>query len=91
MSSSVLVDEEIIPIKRVARSLGIGVESIKKMSARGDFPARLALPLRKYLYRRSDLDAYWKERLGGQNGSRFPLAPEEPDDLPPPPPPAFRR
>jgi Helix-turn-helix domain len=75
----VVEEEEIVPIERVARSLHIGVESIKRMDARGDFPPHLKLPLRRYLYRRSDLDAYWRARLGGQNGSRFPLLADDDD------------
>jgi predicted DNA-binding transcriptional regulator AlpA len=80
VSHVVVEAEELITIERVARSLHVGITSIKRMDERGDFPPHVPLPLRRYLYRRSDLDAYWKTRLGGQNGSRFPLAPEEPGD-----------
>jgi predicted DNA-binding transcriptional regulator AlpA len=72
--------DEIIPIKRIARSLGVSTTSIIKMSARGDFPKPIPLAIRKHLYRRSDLDQCWRERLGGRNGERFPLLPEDPSD-----------
>lgn len=77
-----VVTDEIVPIKRVARSLNLSVQTIINMTDRGDFAPRFPIKTRKWLYRRSDLDAFWRARLGGQNGSRFPLAPEDPDDEP---------
>jgi len=72
--------EQIVSIKQVARALTLNPETIKRMSARGDFPKPLALPIRKFMFLRSDLDAFWRDRLGGQDGSRFPVKPIEPGD-----------
>lgn len=78
--------DEVVSIKRIADALNLNVATIKRMSARGDFPAPLKIPIRKSMYLRSDLDAFWRERLGGLdnsgnwNGSRFPLKPVEPGD-----------
>jgi predicted DNA-binding transcriptional regulator AlpA len=80
---SVVVDvvaEEVLPIKRIARSLNLDVATIGRMSARGDFPPPLRLGTRKRMYLRSAVEAWWHTVLGGQNGTPFPLAPEHADD-----------
>jgi predicted DNA-binding transcriptional regulator AlpA len=74
------VTEELVTVKRIARSLHVSQTSILKMTANGDFPKPIPLAVRRYLYRRSDLDQFWRERLGGKNGEPFPLLPEEPGD-----------
>ena len=70
----------LIPIKRVARSLGLSPATIAKMSARGDFPPAVDLGVRKKIYLLSHIEAWWKERLGGLNGQPFPLAPARPGE-----------
>lgn len=72
--------EEVLPIKRIARSLNLDVATIGRMSARGDFPPPLRLGTRKRMYLRSAVEAWWHTVLGGQNGTPFPLAPPEAGD-----------
>ena len=75
-----VVAEEVLPIKRIARSLNLDVATIGRMSARGDFPPPLRLGTRKRMYLRSAVEAWWQTVLGGQNGKPFPLAPADADD-----------
>jgi len=79
VSSEEIVDQ-LIPIKRVARSLHLSVSTVAKMSLRGDFPPPVPLGARKKMYYLPALNAWWRERLGGLDGSPFPLLPEEPGD-----------
>jgi predicted DNA-binding transcriptional regulator AlpA len=69
--------DEIVPIERVARSLGVTVQTVINMMSRGDFPKSIPLKMRRHLFRRSDLDLFWCSRLGGRSGSRFPLVADE--------------
>lgn len=69
--------DEIVTIDRVARSLGVTTQTVINMMARGDFPKAIPLKMRRYLFRRSDLDLFWRSRLGGRQGSRFPLVPAD--------------
>lgn len=66
----------LIPLKRIARSLGLDPSTVAKMSARGDFPKPFDLGIRKKVWLLEDVEAWWKTRLGGQGGRPFPLAPE---------------
>ena len=72
--------DEIVSIKRIARALNLSTATVAKMSRRGDFPKPINLGVRKLQYLRSQLDAWWHERLGGQNGQPFPLSPDESGD-----------
>jgi len=71
------VQDILIPLKRVARSLDLDPSTIAKMEARGDFIKSINLGIRKKVYLWSELQAWWRTRLGGQNGQPFPLAPED--------------
>lgn len=70
---------QLIPLKRIAKSLGLDPSTVAKMSARGDFPKPFDLGIRKKVYRLEDVQRWWATRLGGQDGSAFPLAPESDD------------
>ena len=70
------VHDELIPLKRVAKSLDLDPSTIAKMEARGDFIPSFNLGIRKKVYLRSKLEAWWRTRLGGQDGQPFPLAPD---------------
>jgi len=72
--------DEIIDIKRIARSLNLNVATIARMAARGDFPRPLPIKVHKKLFLLSTVQAWWHTVLGGQNGQPFPLAPAEPGD-----------
>jgi predicted DNA-binding transcriptional regulator AlpA len=72
--------DEVVSIKRIARSLNLNVATINRMEARGDFPRSLALGVRKKMYLRSAVETWWHTVLGGQNGSPFPLAPADASD-----------
>jgi len=72
--------DEIVDIKRVARSLNLNVATIARMTARGDFPASLPIRVHKKLYLRSAVETWWHTVLGGQNGQPFPWAPADPSD-----------
>jgi hypothetical protein len=67
---------DLIPLKRVARSLDLDPSTIAKMEARGDFVKSVNLGVRKKVYPLAALEVWWRERLGGQSGVPFPLAPE---------------
>jgi len=67
----------VIPVERIARSLGISARTVKDMSARGDFPPPLKLGVHKKLYLLSTVQAWWQEHV---SPSPFPLAPAAPDD-----------
>lgn len=77
---SPVANDELLTLKRIARSLNLNVATIARMARRGDFPAPLPIAVHKKLFLRSAVEAWWHTVLGGQNGSRFPLAPAEPDD-----------
>ena len=66
----------LIPLERVARSLDLDPSTIAKMEKRGDFIRSIPLGVRKRVYLYSELQEWWRTRLGGQNGQPFPLAPE---------------
>jgi|KBSMisStaDraftv2_1062788.scaffolds.fasta_scaffold00662_7 predicted DNA-binding transcriptional regulator AlpA len=72
--------DELLTLDRIARSLHLNMATVTRMEARGDFPQSLKLPIRKKLYLRSRVEAWWRTVLGGQNGEPFPLAPAELDD-----------
>lgn len=71
--------DQIVSIKRIARTLNLSPATILKMSARGAFPKPVDIGVRKKLYLLSHIETWWKERLGGQS-EPFPLAPELPGD-----------
>ena len=75
-SSTVLV-----PIKRIARSLNCSVPTITRLVARGDFPKWVDLGIKRKQFILAQVEAWWRTRVGGMNGTPFPLAPEDPDDL----------
>jgi predicted DNA-binding transcriptional regulator AlpA len=66
--------DALIPLKRIARSLGLDPSTIAKMATRGDFPPPFDLGIRKKVWRLSALEAWWRTRLGGIDGEPFPLA-----------------
>ena len=70
----------LVPIKRIARSLNFSVATINKLVAKGDFPKPIDLGVRKKQFILSQVEQWWRTRLGGMNGHAFPLAPEHPDD-----------
>jgi predicted DNA-binding transcriptional regulator AlpA len=70
------VQDILIPLERVARSLDLDPSTIAKMEKRGDFIRSIPLGVRKRVYLYSELQDWWRTRLGGQNGQPFPLAPE---------------
>lgn len=71
---------QLIPIKRIARSLNVSVPTITRMVARGGFPKWVDLGFRKKQFLLDDVQAWWRKRVGGMNGAPFPLADEHPDD-----------
>lgn len=71
---------QLIPIKRIARSLNVSVPTITRMVARGAFPKWIDLGFRKKQFLLADVDRWWRTRIGGMNGAAFPLADENPDD-----------
>jgi predicted DNA-binding transcriptional regulator AlpA len=71
---------QLIAIKRIARSLNVSVPTITRMVARGDFPKWVDLGFRKKQFLLSEIERWWRTRLGGATGAPFPLADEHADD-----------
>jgi predicted DNA-binding transcriptional regulator AlpA len=76
--------DQLIPIRQIARSLNLSAQTIAAMSKRGDFPKPFPLGVRKRFYLLSEVEKWWRERLGGANGKPFPLAPVQAGDDNPP-------
>jgi predicted DNA-binding transcriptional regulator AlpA len=71
---------QLIPIKRIARSLNISVPTITRLVLRGEFPHWVDIGVRKKQFILDEVLTWWRTRLGGKNGTPFPLATEDPDD-----------